>query len=249
MRSLTILSLMLPLVAWAQTPPETQAGAPPPEAAPTEAPPAPEAAPTAPPDVQGVQAPAEAVPESGAPAAGQWVYTNQYGWVWMAHGAQYSSIPSDTQAFPYQYVYYPVYGWRWVVAPWIYGYGPSPYWGGWGPRYFAWYAHPWFHVGGYWGWGGYHGWGNYRGWVGPRAWGGRGWAGAPSYYRTGVVVRANPGGGAGAHAVVHGGAAVHSATVTARPQGQGPAQRQAPAVRHAAPAAHSTGGGSHGHRR
>ena len=62
---------------------------------------------------------------------------------------------------------YPVYGWRWVVAPWVYGYGPAPYWGVWGPRYFAWYAHPWFRVGGYWGWGGYRGWGHYGGWSAP----------------------------------------------------------------------------------
>lgn len=149
------------------------------EEAPSESPPAPPS-----------ELPSPSVEEQAAPAqsasAGQWVYTSQYGWLWMPYGQQYTYIPGDLQVFPEEYVYYPVYGWRWVVAPWVYGYGPAPYWGVWGPRYFAWYARPWYRVGGYWGWGGYRGWGYYRGWVGPRAWGARGWSGAPAYYRTGV---------------------------------------------------------------
>ncbi|HUK66335.1 MAG TPA: hypothetical protein VLV17_05860 [Anaeromyxobacteraceae bacterium] len=112
--------------------------------------------------------------------------TNQYGWLWIPYGQEYTYVPPDPQVFPDQYVYYPIYGWRWVVAPWVYGYGPQPYWGATGVRFFVWYSRPWFRVGGYWGWGGYHGWGGYRGWVGPRAWGARGWAGAPAYYRSGV---------------------------------------------------------------
>ena len=130
-------------------------------------------------------APAEA-PQAEAAPTGQWVYTNQFGWLWMPYGREYTYVPGDAQVFPDQYVYYPAYGWRWVVAPWVYGYGPAPYWGVLGPSYFVWYAHPWFRVGGYWGWGGYRGWGHYRGWVGPRAWGARGWAAAPAYYRSGV---------------------------------------------------------------
>jgi len=104
----------------------------------------------------------------------------------MPYAEQYTYVPSDPQVYPDMYVYYPVYGWRWVVAPWVYGYGPAPYWGTWGPHYFVWYSHPWFRVGGYWGWGGYHGWGYYHGWIGPHYWGAHGWGGAPVYYRTGV---------------------------------------------------------------
>jgi hypothetical protein len=154
-------------------------GAPPPEAPPSQVPPPP-------PQVAQPAAPAEAAPQPAASPAGQWVYTSQYGWLWMPYGQPYTYVPGDTQVFPDMYVYYPAYGWRWVVAPWVYGYGPSPYWGGPGVRLYAWYARPWFRVGGYWGWGAYGGWGRYRGWVGPRAWGPRGWAGAPVYYRTGV---------------------------------------------------------------
>jgi hypothetical protein len=128
--------------------------------------------------------PAVAPQPPGAPA-GQWVDTSQYGWLWIPYGQEYTYVPADPQVFPDQYAYYPVYGWRWVVAPWVYGYGPQPQWGVAGVRLYAWYAHPWFRVGGYWGWGAYRGWGGYRGWVGPRAWGARGWAGAPAYYRTG----------------------------------------------------------------
>jgi hypothetical protein len=163
---------------------EVRAPAPPPVAVAEPAPP-----PATPPaDIEPPQpAPGPAVaPQAEDAPAGQWVYTSQYGWLWMPHGQEYTYIPGDAQVFPDQYVYYPAYGWRWVVAPWVYGYGPAPYWGVLGPRYFVWYSHPWFRVGGSWGWGGYRGWGHYRGWVGPRAWGARGWAGAPAYYRTGV---------------------------------------------------------------
>jgi hypothetical protein len=147
---------------------EPAQGQPPAEAAPSEAPPPP---------------PTQAAP---APPRGQWVSTEQYGWVWIPYGRQYTYIPGDPQVYPDQYVYYPAYGWRWVVAPWVYGYGPSPYWGPAGLRFFVWYSRPWFRVGGYWGWGGYRGWGHYRGWVGPRAWGPHGWVRAPPYYRSGV---------------------------------------------------------------
>ncbi len=158
---------------------------PPSEPAPTEAPPPPpQAESQLPPPAQGDSQ--TVTPAPAAAPTGQWVYTSQYGWLWMPYGKPYTYVPGDPQVFPYQYVYYPVYGWRWVVAPWVYGYGPAPYWGVAGPRFFVWYAHPWFRVGGYWGWGGYRGWGYYRGWIGPRAWGARGWVRAPVYYRTGA---------------------------------------------------------------
>ncbi|HET6413250.1 MAG TPA: hypothetical protein VFG53_14420 [Anaeromyxobacter sp.] len=148
------------------------------EAQPSEAPPPP-------PQGQPTVAPPAGDAQSASPS-GQWVYTSQYGWLWMPYAEQYTYVPSDPQVYPDMYVYYPVYGWRWVVAPWVYGYGPAPYWGTWGPHYFVWYSHPWFRVGGYWGWGGYHGWGYYHGWIGPHYWGAHGWGGAPVYYRTGV---------------------------------------------------------------
>jgi len=169
-------------------PPSPGVAPPPSEPEPSEAPPPPPAVEsTLPPGPQESSPPA-APPSNPTPGAppGQWVYTNQYGWLWMPYAKQYTYISSDPQVYPYEYVYYPVYGWRWVVAPWVYGYGPLPYWGAWGPRYFVWYAHPWFRVGGYWGWGGYRGWGRYHGWIGPHAWGARGWVRAPAYYRTGV---------------------------------------------------------------
>jgi len=175
--ALMALILMLnPLSALAQA--GGDAGAPPPPPPPDEG--------MAPP-------PAEAAPEEAPPGpqaqpspGGQWVNTEQYGWIWIPYGKQYTYVPEDLQVFPDQYVYYPVYGWRWVVAPWVYGYGPVPYWGPQGLRFYVWWAHPWFRVGGYWGWGHWRGWGGYRGWVGPRVWGSRGWGWAPAYYRTGV---------------------------------------------------------------
>ena len=182
-----LLAVSFASVAFAQNAGPDEQAAQPPEGAPEGLPPPPESQPTAPPDAPaGVAAPVEAGP--AAPATGQWVYTGQYGWVWMPYGQQYTYVPADQQVYPYEYVYYPVYGWRWVVAPWVYGWGPAPYWGGWGPRYYVWYSRPWFHRGGYYGWGGYRGWGEYRGWQGPRTWGRQGWAGAPAYYHQAAPV-------------------------------------------------------------
>src|SRR5512137_1597510 len=75
----------------------------------------------------GAYEPAPAV--QGAPEAdgngvsGQWVYTSQYGWVWMPHGDAYVNVPATGDA-PNMYVYYPSVGWAWVVAPWVWGWGP-----------------------------------------------------------------------------------------------------------------------------
>ena len=189
---LTFVLVAAPALVLAQagTEPDAPPPPPPPDAVPSETPPAPPAPPIEVPSAQPPSAypapPSAAAPQPATAPSGQWVYTNQYGWLWMPYGQQYTYIAADPQVFPDQYVYYPVYGWRWVVAPWVYGYGPQPYWGARGLRFFVWYAHPWFRVGGHWGWGGYRGWGPYRGWVGPRSWGAHGWRGAPAYYRSGV---------------------------------------------------------------
>lgn len=200
---LALLVGTLPALAFAQPAADPNPPAPPPpapEAMPADAPPAqPPPPPMAQPPPPAPAPSAAPQPQPVAGPAGQWVYTNQYGWIWIPYAQEYTYIPGDLQVFPDQYVYYPAYGWRWVVAPWVYGYGPAPYWGTLGPRSFVWYSRPWFRVGGYWGWGAYRGWGRYRGWVGPRSWGPRGWARAPAYYRTGVggphpthVFRAEP---------------------------------------------------------
>jgi hypothetical protein len=76
--------------------------------------------------------------------SGQWAFTSQYGWVWMPYAQAYTYVPEIGD--PYMYVFYPSFGWRWVVAPWVFGWGPLPYWGNWGVTRFAWHAHPWFHA-------------------------------------------------------------------------------------------------------
>lgn len=93
---------------------------PPPSAAPSEMPPPP--------------APAAAAPE------GQWVFTSQYGWVFMPYAESYTYLPANGD--PLAYVYGPALGWRWLAAPWIFGVGPHPYWGQRGFSRFAWHAHP-----------------------------------------------------------------------------------------------------------
>jgi hypothetical protein len=80
------------------------------------------------------------------PPAGQWVFTQQYGWLYLPYDQGYTHVVDDA-ALAYEYAYYPAYGWRWVVAPWVLGFGVTPYWGAYGPARFTWYAHPWFRVG------------------------------------------------------------------------------------------------------
>src|ERR1700694_2639861 len=86
------------------------------------------------PTVQATEPAPDAPPQTQAPDAqtassGQWVYTQQYGWVWMPYGDAYSYVPPDGEGEPYEYVYYPSYGWTWGVGPWVWGYGPLPEFG------------------------------------------------------------------------------------------------------------------------
>jgi hypothetical protein len=86
--------------------------------------------------------PAPATPSLEAPApAGQWVYTEQYGWIWMPYDAAYTRAPSDGE--PYMFVYGPELGWTWVAAPWVWGWGPIPYFGVYGGVRFSWWGHGW----------------------------------------------------------------------------------------------------------
>jgi len=105
-------------------PPEYQV----PPAPPAETPPAPEA---------------QAQPAAPAPP-GQWVYTQQYGWIWMPYSDAYTRVPANGYGEPYAYVYYPAYGWEWLAAPWVWGIGPWPVFGVFGPARFAWYGHGWW---------------------------------------------------------------------------------------------------------
>lgn len=72
-------------------------------------------------------APPPGVP--AVPAQGQWVYTDQYGWIWVPEGATTVYV----QEQPYVYLYTPVYGWTWYGSPW----GPGRYY------YGPWVHHVW----------------------------------------------------------------------------------------------------------
>jgi hypothetical protein len=71
--------------------------------------------------------------------SGQWVSTSQYGWVWMPYGEAYTDVPPDGST-PSMFLYYPAAGWCWVMAPWLWGWGPSPRFGRLGASRFAWYG-------------------------------------------------------------------------------------------------------------
>ena len=127
-------------------------------AAPRQQPPAPPMQPPSPP-VQSQARPQiqQPVVTQQATGGGQWVYTEQYGWVWMPYGDQYTYEGTAYDASPYAYVYYPSYGWTWLAAPWIWGWGAYPYFGVTGALGFGWYRG--LYAAGY-GWGGYHGYGH-----------------------------------------------------------------------------------------
>ncbi len=98
--------------AAAPAPPSTQpqAGSPP-TPQPKETPPLPPTTPAPP-------APRSEVEQSSVPP-GEWVFTHQYGWVWMPYGDEYTFTPDYEKGDPYMYVYYPAVGWTWVEAPWL----------------------------------------------------------------------------------------------------------------------------------
>ena len=77
----------------------------------------------------------QAVPEAQPAATGEWVYTAQYGWIWVPYGSTTTVVGAE----PYVYLYAPAVGWTWFVSPW----GPGPFrygsWG-WGPRWGSRYA-------------------------------------------------------------------------------------------------------------
>jgi hypothetical protein len=89
--------------------------------------------------------PYQAQPEPVPPTPqGQWVFTQQYGWVWMPYGQSYTYVPPGGTGEPEVYVFYPAFGWRWVVAPWVWGIGPWPNFGAHGPGAFFWYRSGWW---------------------------------------------------------------------------------------------------------
>ncbi len=207
------LLLLSPALAVAQTPSAAASGATqpmlqaqmgdpavqsvkPPGPAPTDLiPPAPEN-PAPPSDQAGLVSP------DAQTATGQWVYTGQYGWVWMPYGNGYTYVPSGG-GVPDMYVYYPSVGWTWVVAPWIWGWGPMPYWGFYGTIGFGWYGYGYGH------WYGYAG--HYAGWYGRGYWNGGHWVGTPYH-------AAGPRGGG--FAAPHGSGGMHSGGYAA-PHGGG----------------------------
>lgn len=138
----------------------------PPAPAPRDAPPPPPALRPDPPVVAPTPRPVEPRRE----ASGQWVYTDQYGWVWMPYGSGFTHVPPDGGT-PSMYVYYPEMGWTWVVAPWLWGWGPRPYFGVVGPRFFGWWGVGLGH------WYGFRGGWGYPGHMVRGTWGGGHWNG------------------------------------------------------------------------
>ncbi len=97
-------------------------------------------------------------------SGGQWMYTGQYGWLYMPYGSAYTS-PIYAGSIPNQYAYYPGYGWRWLSAPWVVGWGAHPYFGRWGYSHFGWYRPSYYGRYGFRGYGVHSVYGGYRGGV------------------------------------------------------------------------------------
>ena len=134
---LAVLLLLSPALARAADEPDSASAVVQPTLPqPTLSPPAPPETPAPPPE--------QAAVSDEAAATGQWVYTGQYGWIWMPYGDGYTYQPSDGGS-PDMYVYYPSVGWSWVVAPWVWGWGPQPYFGIYGTARFGWYGYGYGH--------------------------------------------------------------------------------------------------------
>ncbi len=183
----------------------------PPSPAPTNLPPPPSAEVPAPPSGE------PEASEQQVASTGQWVYTDQYGWVWMPYGDAYSYVPPNG-AVPDMYVYYPAVGWCWLVAPWLWGWGPMPFFGVYGPWHFGWYGH------------GYGRWHGFVGHYGNVGWGGRGYWHGGQWHGYDRVSSGHP---ASPH---QGGSGVSSRSGSRAPAG------------HSFAASHggSSGGGGHG---
>lgn len=85
------------------------------------------------------------VTQVAGPANGQWIYTQQYGWVFAPYERSYTYVNDDVSAAS-MYCYRPVVGWTWLASPWVITLGPRPYWGNWGPYRYSYYSQPWFRV-------------------------------------------------------------------------------------------------------
>jgi hypothetical protein len=159
-------------------------------APPSEYPPAPqyETPPAPPPQAEAPAGPPPAQAQA-APPAGQWIYTQQYGWIWMPYSDSYTYSPANGYGEPYAYVYYPAYSsWTWVAAPWVWGFGPWPFFGVFGPARFGWYGHGWWRYPQRWHYAPVHG--GYAGFrAAPAFRGGGSWGG----YRPAPVTRGGPG--------------------------------------------------------
>lgn len=109
LRSLPILLAGLFVTSGARAQDESTSppqSAPPPGPSDQAAPAQPTAAPPAPPSGAQVQ------------GQGQWVYSDQYGWVWVPAASEAVEVGAQ----PYAYLYAPAFGWSWFVSPW--GFGP-----------------------------------------------------------------------------------------------------------------------------
>jgi hypothetical protein len=56
-------------------------------------------------------------------ATGQWVYTSDYGWIWVPT----RTTTTVVDGVPYAHLYTSEHGWTWYVSPWGFGryhYGP-----------------------------------------------------------------------------------------------------------------------------
>jgi hypothetical protein len=189
-KALATLLLTYPLLGGAQvSPPVTAPPAPvqPPEPAASTLPPPP--ASTLPPPPVHVSAPPlpmappQAERVNVAPIDGQWVYTSQYGWLWMPFAPQFVHVPPGG-APPQMFVYYPAFGWQWVVAPWVWGLGPQPFFGVHGVARFPWWGR---------GFGRWYGFGpRYVGWGGRYYWAGSHWIVPPRRYPSVRVVARSP---------------------------------------------------------
>ena len=94
----------------------------------------PSTTPAAAPPLQPYVAPPPPTPPPPGYTRGEWIHTEDLGWLWVP--GESSTVTYDD--VPYAYMYTPSYGWTWYVSPWGVG---AYYRGGWARH--PWHPHGW----------------------------------------------------------------------------------------------------------
>jgi hypothetical protein len=91
---------------------------------------------------QAQASPHPAAVRRGAAAGGSWVYTLEYGRIWVPYANEHTYGGMAAAASPYWYSYRPLYERLWLAEPWLWSLDVQPDFGPLGPSGLEWYRGP-----------------------------------------------------------------------------------------------------------